>query len=232
MENKLEQLKEDPNQEEEKIETSKKRQKNINPLCHRILIIAVIVTSILSVYLLYKLCSSCKSSSNFMQLAESRFSVRKFLSKPVEPEKINKILKVVQLAPTAANLQPQKVYVITKEEDKKKLESVTKYTFNAPMFLLVCSDKTKAWKHKNEEIDSTEIDGSIVATHILFEVHELGLGTTFVRSFETEKLKKLLNIPENMVPVALLPIGYPHEEAKPSKYHYQKKDIKQLVQYL
>ena len=231
MDTKFEQLKEDTNQEEQ-LETSKRRPKAINPLCHKILIFVVIFTSILSIFLIYQLYSSCKSPSNFMELAESRFSVRKYLPKAVETEKIEKLLKVVQLSPTAENMQPQKVYIITKEEDRKKLTTVCKYTFNAPMFFLICADKNKAWKHKNEEFDSAEIDGTIVATHILFEAHELGLGSTFVRSFETEKLKQLLNIPENMVPVALLPIGYPHEDAKPSKWHYQTKDIKDLVQYL
>jgi len=109
---------------------------------------------------------------------------------------------------------------------------VTKYTFNAPMFFLVCCDKNKAWKHKTEDYISTEIDGSIVTTHITLEAHDLGLGSVIVRSFETQKLKDLFKIPENMVPIALLPLGYPREGAKPSKLHFQKKDVKEMVEYL
>ena len=231
---KIEQLKQDNSQEEEEEEyigKSKRRPKSKTPLCYKILIIISIFTSLLSIYLIYKLYSS-KNSSNFLQLCESRFSVRNYTQKAVEPEKIEKLLRVAQVSPTAANKQPQKIYIITKEEDKQKLTTVTKYTFNAPMFFLICSDKNIAWKHRTEEVDSTEIDGSIVTTHIMLEAHDLGLGSVIVRSFQTEKLKQLLGIPENMVPVALLPIGYPKEGVEPSKTHYQKKDIKEIVEYL
>ena len=99
-------------------------------------------------------------------------------------------------------------------------------------FFLVCSDKNKAWKHKTEDYYSTEIDGSIVTTHIILEAHDLGLGSVVVRSFQTQELKKLFNIPENIIPIALLPIGYPKEGTKPSKLHFKRKDIKEMVEYL
>ena len=158
--------------------------------------------------------------------------MRQFSNKTIEQEKIDKLLRVAQIAPTAENKQPQKIYIITKDEDRKKLKTVTKYTFNAPMFFLVCCDKNIAWKHKTEDYISTEIDGSIVTTHITLEAHDLGLGSVIVRSFETQKLKDLFKIPENMIPIALLPLGYPQEGAKPSKLHFQKKDVKEMVEYL
>ena len=109
---------------------------------------------------------------------------------------------------------------------------MTKYAFNAPMYFLGCCDKTKVWKHQTEDYYSIEIDGTISVTHILSEAHDLGLGSVVVRSFETEKIKKVFGIPENMVPVALMPIGYPKEGSKLSKLHFKKKDIKDLVEYL
>ena len=56
------------------------------------------------------------------------------------------------MAPTAENKQPQKIYIITKEADREKLKTVTRYTFGAPMFFIVCVDKSKAWKHKLKSI--------------------------------------------------------------------------------
>ena len=182
--------------------------------------------------LIFNLSLLHNKSRRFLEFAESRFSVRKFSEKPVEQEKIDTLLRALQIAPTAENKQPQKIYIITKEEDRKKLKTVTKYAFNAPMYFLVCCDKNKAWKHNTEEYYSTEIDGAISITHIILEAHDLGLGSVVVRSFETEKLKNLFKIPENMVPIALLPIGYPKEGVKPSKWHMQKKDVKELVEYL
>ena len=100
------------------------------------------------------------------------------------------------------------------------------------MFFLVCCDKNIVWKHKTEEYISTEIDGSLTIAHIILEAHELGLGSVVVRSFETQKMKDLFGIPDNMVPITLLPIGYPKEGVKPAKWHFNKKNIEEMVEYL
>ena len=210
-----------------KNQKQKKKQPKQNQNLNKILILITILSCITSIYLFYK----SYTKNDFLKLAESRFSIRQFLDKPVEQEKIDALLRVAQVSPTE-NKQPQKIYIITKEEDRKKLKTVSKYTFNAPMYFIVCCDKNKAWKQKNEDYISTEIDGSIVTTHIILEAHDLGLGSVVVRNFETENLKKLFNIPENMVPISLLPIGYPKEGVKPSKLHFTKNDIKDMVEYL
>ena len=232
MSTKIEELKEDNNEEDEYyVGTSKKRLKKKYPISYKLLIFITIISSLISIFLFYRI-YKIKNTSNFLNLSESRFSVREYSQKPVEQEKINALLKVAQLSPTAANKQPQKIYIITKEEDKEKLKTVTKYTFDAPMFFLVCCDKDKAWKHKTEEYYSTEIDGSIVATNIMLEAHDLGLGSVIVRSFQTQKLKELFGLSENMIPIVLLPIGYPKENTKPKESHFQRKNIEEIVEYL
>ena len=100
------------------------------------------------------------------------------------------------------------------------------------MFFIVCVDKNKAWKHKTEDYYSTEIDGSIVTTNMILEAHDLGLGSVIVRSFQTDKLKKLFNIPDNIIPIALIPLGYPKKGTKPSESHFKRKDLKEMVEYL
>ena len=232
MSSQIEQFNEENGEEEYYLGTSKKQPKLKYPISYKILIFISIISSLSCFYLLYIHYIKNKKNSSFLNLCSSRYSVREYSQKPIEQEKIDLLIKVAQLSPTAANKQPQKIYIITKDEDKKKLTTVTKYTFNAPMFFIVCSDKNQAWKHKTEKLDSTEIDGSIVATNIILEAHDLGLGSVFVRSFQTQKLKELFNIPENIVPVALLPLGYPKEGTKPNEKHYQRKDIKDMVEYL
>lgn len=227
----MEQLNEDKGQDEYYEGNSKKRNRQNCPLSYKILIFITVASLLLSLYLIYSSFSN-KNSKFFLQIAESRFSVRDYDPRPVEKEKIEKLLRVAQVAPTAANKQPQKIYIITKDEDREKLKTVTKYTFNAPMFFVVCVDKDIVWKHKTEDTNSIDIDGSIIATHILFEAYDLGLGSVYVRAFQTEELKKLFNIPENIKPVALLPLGYPKENAKPAPSHFKKKNIDEMVEYL
>ena len=227
-----EQLQEETSQDDYYLGSSKKRPKKPYPISYKILLLITIFTSLLSLYLLYLLYIKKNKDNYFLQLSDSRFSVREYSQKPVEQEKISKLLRVAQLSPTAANKQPQKIYIITKEEHKQKLTTVTKYTFNAPMFFLVCCDKNKAWKHRTEDLYSTEIDGSIVVDNIILEAHDLGLGSVIVRSFQTQKIKELLGIPDNMVPIALLPIGYPKEGTKPSDSHFKRKSIEEIAEYL
>ena len=116
MENTTEQLKEDQGEEEYYLGNSKKRNKQNFSLSYKILLFIAIFSSILSICLVYKLYNQKGSGkySNFLQLAEARFSVRKFNSRPVEPEVIKKLLRAAQVAPTAENKQPQKIYIITK----------------------------------------------------------------------------------------------------------------------
>ena len=96
----MEQLNEDKGQDEYYEGNSKKRNRQNCSLSYKILIFITVASSLLSLYLIYSLFSK-KNSTNFLQIAESRFSVRKYDSRPVEKEKIDKLLRVAQVAPTA-----------------------------------------------------------------------------------------------------------------------------------
>lgn len=88
--------------------------------------------------------------------------------------------------------------------------------------------------YKRDKYDNKEfgdIDTSIVTTHMMLEIQNLGLGTTWIGSFNPEKLKEIYEIPENLIPVAILPIGYPSMEAKPSKLHEQRNEIPDFVSW-
>ena len=168
---------------------------------------------------------------SFIKLAEERYSLRSFCSKPVEKEKLDLVLKAAQLSPTACNSQPQRILVIENEEALEKLKKCTQYHFNAPVAFLVCYVKTVSWKRKFDGDDSGVVDASIVTTHMMLQAAEIGLGTTWVGYFDPAVITKEFDIPENFVPVALLPMGYPSEEAKPNTAHYQRKSIDETVFY-
>lgn len=168
---------------------------------------------------------------SFIKLAEERYSLRTFSNKPVEKEKLDLVLRAGQLSPTACNNQPQRILVIESEEALEKLKKCTKYHFNAPMALLVCYDKNASWKRSYDGDDSGVVDASIVATHMMLQAAEIGLGTTWVGYFDPALIIKEYELPENYVPVALLPIGYPSVDAKPSSGHYQRISIDKSVFY-
>lgn len=153
---------------------------------------------------------------DFLELAAARYSVRKFEAKPVEQEKLDQILKAGQLAPTACNNQPQRVLVLNEADKLEALKGCTRFTFGAPLVLVVCYDKNTSWKRKADGQDMGTVDASIVATHMLLEIANLGLGTTWVGCFDPQKLIEIFKLPENLVPIAVLPVGYPDKAAEPN----------------
>ncbi|GKU23901.1 nitroreductase [Clostridium folliculivorans] len=168
---------------------------------------------------------------NFIELAKERYSVRNFDSRKVEKEKLDLILEAGRIAPTAANLQPQRILVVESDEAVAKLKDCTIYSFNAPMALIVCADKNEAWKRKYDEKVHTDIDGSIVATHMMLQSAELGLGTTWVGHFDPTAVIKAFNIPENFVPICIFPLGYPSNDSKPNSNHEKRREISETVFY-
>ena len=170
---------------------------------------------------------------NFLELAKERFSVRSFKKDPIEAEKLNLILEAGRVAPTACNKQPQKIYVIQSEEMRAKLATVCKFTFDAPVVLAICYDQDKAWKNDlTPGYCSGETDAAIVCTHMMFEAWELGIGSCWVAWFNAEEVHKALGLPENVALCGLLPIGYPTEDAAPTKLHSRIREFNDTIQFM
>ena len=158
----------------------------------------------------------------FFELAKARYSVRSYKPNPIEPEKLEKVLEAGRIAPTACNNQPQRIKIITEPADLKKVDECTPCRFGAPTVLLMCYDKTVSWKRQFDGADSGAIDASIVTTHLMLALQELGLASCWVMYFDPVKTIDLFALPENIVPVAFLPVGYPADNAKPASGHEQK----------
>lgn len=168
------------------------------------------------------------------KIIKERYSVRKFSDKEIEQEKLDKILDAGRIAPTAANSQPQKIFVIKSEESKEKLKSVCKCTFNAPITLIVCADMRNAWNNKLEDgYTSAEMDVSIVGTHMMLEAWNLNIGSCWIRAFNSNEVREAFNFPENIKPMFLLSLGYEADDYEPSMHiHLSRKDIEDEVIYI
>lgn len=168
---------------------------------------------------------------DFLELVKERYSVRKFSKQPVEAEKLEQILEAGRLSPTAVNFQPQRILVLNSETNLSKLKNCTPYHFNAPLALLVCYDNTVSWKRSYDQNDSGTVDASIVTTHMLLEIANLGLGTTWVGHFDPAAIQQAFSIPAHIVPIALLPIGYPVDDSQPHANHDRRYDTSHTVFY-
>jgi nitroreductase len=168
---------------------------------------------------------------DFLELAKARYSVRKFSQQQVEPDKLDRILEAGRLAPTAANAQPQRILVLNSEASLRKLKTCTTYHFNAPLVLLIGYDTTASWKRPYDNNDSGYVDASIVTTHIMLEAANLGLGSTWVGHFDPAVIRKAFALPPTIVPVALLPIGYPDKASVPNPNHDKRYEKDKTIFY-
>lgn len=170
---------------------------------------------------------------DFMELAKKRYSVRKFSERTIEQEKLDVIFSVGNIAPTAKNLQPQRIYVLQSEEALTNLDTLTHCRYGAKTVLLFTYNIDEEWKNPLEEgVHSGIEDVSIVATHIMLAAKELGLDTCWCNYFANSKLEELFGLPENEKSVLIMPIGYAADDAKPTPLHEQKRGSSETVKYL
>lgn len=168
---------------------------------------------------------------DFMTLAKSRYSVRKFKPDAIEAGKVAAILEAGKVAPTAVNYQPQRLLVVQSEEGREKLKKVTPCHFDCPLAILVCYEENTAWHRPYDNKCSGDIDAAIVTTHLMLEAKALGVGSTWVMKFDPDAARQEFHIPEGWEPTAILVMGYPADDAEPSPRHETYVDESTLVYY-
>ena len=163
----------------------------------------------------------------------ARKSVRAFTPKPVEKEKVDLLLKAAMAAPTAVNKQPWAFVVV---DDRNVLDQLAaelpyaKMTAQAPLAIVVCGDLSKAL---NGETDRYwMLDCSAASENLLLAAESMGLGAVWTavypESDRMAKVRTVLSLPDYIVPLNLIPLGYPqHQEEAKNKFnteniHYNK----------
>ena len=167
---------------------------------------------------------------DFQTLIKQRYSVRNFAARPVEEEKLQKILEAGRLAPTACNKQPQRIYVLESQSALAKIRQAVTYAFNAPLVLMICVNEDVAWKNSREPgYSSGEMDACIACTQMMLQAAELGLGTVWVRGYSTEDVTRVFPLPLGERLICLLPLGYPAEDSRPAPQHDQRQPLSEMI---
>ena len=149
----------------------------------------------------------------------TRTSIRQYKDQPVEQEKVDILLKAAMAAPTAVNLQPWHFIVIT---DKPTIDLLSgRQPTNAPLLIAVCgdTDKTTMPDGKTKLPDFWVEDVSAATENLLLAAHALGLGAVWTGVYpameRVAEVANVLNCPQNIVPMAVVRIGYPDEAPEP-----------------
>lgn len=173
----------------------------------------------------------------------TRRSIRRFLDKHVEEEKLQTILEAIRMSPSWANFQCWRFIVVRDQATREKISGLSyvesffaplgykanpskKGLAEAPVVIVACADPSQSGVLWDQHYYMTDV--GIAAQNLMLAACALELGSVFVGVFDEEKLRNLLNIPSNIRIVGLFPIGYPKEEKKEGP---QRKPLNEIVFY-
>ncbi len=163
-----------------------------------------------------------------MEAIKERRSIRAFKDKDVEEEKLNKILEAGRLAPSASNRQEWRYIIVKDKSMREKLACAAcnqDFIAQAPIVIVCCADTNDHVMRCGQKC--YPIDLAISIDHMTLAAVKLGLGTCWIGAFYEDEVKKLLNIPERIRVVNLLPLGYPSHQPSPTK----RKLLKEIIYY-
>ncbi|MHB1348016.1 MAG: nitroreductase family protein [Candidatus Humimicrobiaceae bacterium] len=167
---------------------------------------------------------------NFLELAKRRKSIRSFKNMKIEEEKLNYVLEAFRLAPSAKNLQPWKLVIVTDESVKENLIPACrnqKFISEAPVIIIATIIEEEAYATMGGYFNSYPVDIGISLEHLILAAAEQGLGTCWIGAFDEKAVKKVMKIPENVRVVAITPLGYPNEPGRERK----RKTMEEIVSY-
>jgi nitroreductase len=157
-------------------------------------------------------------SMDVMNAIKTRKSVRAYLDRPVEDEKLNVVLEAARLAPSASNRQEWRFVVVREHETRKKLAAVAggqAFVAEAPVLIVACAETDGHVMRCGQPC--YPIDVAIALDHMTLAAVELGLGSCWVGLFDEKKVKEILHIPDGIRVVELMPLGYPSDPAAINK---------------
>jgi nitroreductase len=148
---------------------------------------------------------------------KTRRSVRRYTAEPVSEDLIEKIIEAGKAAPSAGNLQSRDFFVTENKELKKRLAAAALnqiFISQAPVVIVVCTNSKQISSYGQRGTDLYAVqDASAAAQNMLLAIHALGLASCWIGAFDEASVSEILELPGNLRPVAILPIGYPAESS-------------------
>ncbi len=164
-----------------------------------------------------------------LEAIRTRRSVRKFLDRPVEPEKLRTVLEAARMAPSWANMQCWRFVVVQDPQVRARISELShveeffaaaSYKTNparkglaqAPVVIVACADPGRSGQVRDTPYYLADI--GIAAENLMLAAHDVGLGTVFVGVFDERGIADLLDVPAGIRIVGLFPLGYPQDAGK------------------
>jgi len=150
---------------------------------------------------------------------KNRRSTRAFTNEPVSDKEVEKLIDAARCAPSAGNIQPWEFIVIRDPKIKKRIaQAALDQTFieEAPVVIIVCASTSRSSRgYGSRGMNLYCLQDTAAATqNILLAAHALGLATCWVGAFREDETQKVVNLPNDIRPVAIIPVGHPRQISK------------------
>jgi nitroreductase len=185
-----------------------------------VIVVCVLVFKIIYTKLWQKNTEKKENANVILENIYTRTSIRAYQDRPVEDQKVEQILRAAMSAPTAVNKQPWAFVVINQKEKLKQLADSLPYAkmlHQAPLAIVVCGDLTKALP--GDGMTYWIQDASAATENLLLATHAVGLGAVWTGVFPIEErvktVQRTLQMPDSIIPLCVVPIGYPAEKPSP-----------------
>jgi nitroreductase len=158
---------------------------------------------------------------SILKLIKTRRSVRSYKSDPIPRGVLEQLLEAMRWAPSAANMQPWYFYAVNNKEKIEALSAATHgqdFVAQAPLVFVVCADPERSAQMlgaRGRDFYCLQ-DSALAAQNLALVAHANGLGTCWVGSFDEDKTRRVLEIPDSLRPVAIVPCGYPANAEEPT----------------
>ena len=168
------------------------------------------------------------SGMEFYEVVRNRRSVRAYKPDAVCEEQLGRVLEAARLAPSACNLQPLRLYVIRDAVLRSALLETygQRWFTEAPVIVCACARAGEAWKRGDGKCYA-DVDVAIAMDHLVLAAAAEGLGTCWIGAFKPEPLRRLLDIPQELEPIAMTPLGHTAEQPEARS----RKALEELVEY-
>ena len=156
---------------------------------------------------------------DFSEVIQARRSVRAFLAKEVDPQKLQAILEAIDRAPSAGNLQAFEVFLVRSRTCREMLVKASgnqEFILQAPLALVFYANPARSQERYAERGVNLYCiqDASIACCFAMLAAAAQGLGTVWVGAFNDQLVREATGVGSELIPVAILPIGYPAEEPR------------------
>lgn len=164
----------------------------------------------------------------FSELIEKRYSVRSYKADPVEEDKLQQVLEAARLAPTAANRQAIQFIVIHPAGREAELGRIYKadWFVEPPLVICACGIPDQNWVRRDGK-NYNDVDAAIAMDHLILAATDAGLGTCWIAGFDATAAREVLDLPDDVEPIAFTPLGYPADQPGTKK----RKPLSELVRY-